>query len=109
MADDLETLADPTNPNDAERLARERLAEGDVDGAERVVRFALDFNPADVRLLSVTGDIAARRGDYPAAIKWVEKAIDAKPGYFHARNQLVHLRCAGRSTSRRRIPACCGA
>ena len=40
MADVLETLADPTRPQDAIRAARERLNEGDLDDAERVIRFA---------------------------------------------------------------------
>jgi tetratricopeptide (TPR) repeat protein len=91
MSEHIETLADPTRPQDAVRLARERLGQGDLDGSERVVRFALDFNPTNPGLLSVLGDIAARRGQYPTAIQWIEKAIDAKPGDLQVRNQLVSL------------------
>src|SRR5580692_10093985 len=91
MSDDLELLADPTQPQDAVRLAREKLAQGDLDGAERVVRFAFDFNPTDPNLLSLCGDIAVRRGDDQAAIEWFNKAIEAKPTNLHYRNQLVGL------------------
>src|SRR4051812_45889300 len=40
MSDILDSLADPTRAHDAARLARERLHHGDIDEAERVVRFA---------------------------------------------------------------------
>jgi tetratricopeptide (TPR) repeat protein len=91
MSEELEILADPTKPQDAVRLARERLGQNDLDDAERVVRFALDFNPTHTGLLSVLGDIAARRGDYAGAISWIEKAIDARPGDLQVRHQLINL------------------
>src|SRR4051794_28151898 len=91
MSDILETLADPTRPHDAVRVARERLNEGDLDDADRVVRFALDFNPADAGLLHVRADIAARRGQYDTAVAWLEKAIEAKPGDLGLRNRMIAL------------------
>ncbi len=66
MADILETLADPTRPHDAIRAARERLGQGDLDDAERAIRFALDFNPNDTGLLLVLSDVSWRRGHYAA-------------------------------------------
>ena len=62
-----------------------------MDDAERVVRFALDFNPADAGLLSVRADIAARRGHYDAAVGWLQKAIEARPGDLGLRNQMSLL------------------
>jgi len=46
MSDDVELLADPTNPQDAARLAREKLNQGDLDGSERVASACELFDTA---------------------------------------------------------------
>ena len=72
-------FADPTNTGDALRVSRDLLAIGDLDGAERVVRWALDFNPSNSRLLSSLADIAFRRCQHDVAIEFTERAIEAGP------------------------------
>jgi hypothetical protein len=52
MSEDLEIITDPISPQEAIRLARERLTQGDHDGAEQSLRTARDRNPADPTLLS---------------------------------------------------------
>src|ERR1700677_2234026 len=88
---DNEFVADPTKPGDALRVSRARLADGDVDGAEQVLRWALDFNPSSSPLLSGLGDIAARRGQHDVAIELTEKGIEANPADLNIRNQLATL------------------
>jgi predicted Zn-dependent protease len=91
MSEDLEIITDPISPQEAIRLARERLTQGDLDGADQSLRTARDRNPADPNLLSLSSDIAARRGDHAAAIEWIQQAIDAKPDDLHTRNRLATL------------------
>jgi hypothetical protein len=44
---------------------------GDLDGAERVLRWALDFNPTHGGLNAELGALAGDRGDAIAAIGWM--------------------------------------
>ena len=84
MHKDLEALGSPTEAQSAVKFARTQLIRGDLDGAERVIRFAVDFNPTSVGLLSVLGDIAARRGQSTVAIIWIQKELPPNREIFRS-------------------------
>src|SRR4051812_33943142 len=88
---DLDQIANPTNPGEALRLSRTLEGQGDLDGAERTTRWALDFNPSHAGLLCRLGQIASLRGDKTAALGWVERAIASSPAEVAPRVQFIQL------------------
>ena len=64
---------------DAERALRG----GDLDEAESICRGLLKKNKKDLGAIQLRGHVAARRRDFPEALKQYQKCTQVKPGQAH--------------------------
>ena len=58
-----------------------RIDEGDLDGAEPLLRLAIESDPNYADAHNNLGDLLRRRGQYAAAIESFQRAIDILPRY----------------------------
>lgn len=80
--------------------ALERLKAGDLARAEALYRDILRADPAQPAALQFLGVIALQHSNYAAAAQWLEKAVQARPGYAQAHNNLgTALQALGRTTA----------
>jgi len=70
-------------------VARHRA--GDVEGARRLARAALDHSPNDSALLHFLGMVEQRAGQSATAQALFERAVAADPGYAPALVSLARL------------------
>ena len=84
MNSDYLSSIDPTNASSSAKVAYTLMEEGNLQEAEKIVGWALDFSPDSSALLRCFSDIAKRQGKIARALAWSERAIEAQPG--EARN-----------------------
>lgn len=75
VADSQQTIKADSEPSPLQ-LAVRAIANGRFDAADAVVKQHLLVSPNDPRALALSADIAARRGDAPAAATLYKSAID---------------------------------
>jgi Tfp pilus assembly protein PilF len=63
-------------------------ARGDLDGAEREYRIALERRPRFGPALTNMGNVLARRGDLRSAVMWYERALASDPDHAEAHGNL---------------------
>src|SRR5258706_11978072 len=68
--------------------ALERLKAGQLPQAEALYRDILRTDPAQAVALQFLGVIALQHSNYALAVQWLEKALQAKPDYAQAHNNL---------------------
>jgi len=66
----------------------QRLARGDLDGAELCYRKAYAINIRSANALQSIGFVQMQRGNFQTAIEWAQRAIEADPDYSLAYNLL---------------------
>lgn len=64
------------------------LRRGDLAGAERCYRLALEADPRSASALQSLGYLAMQRGDLQAGVQWARRAVEAAPGFALAYNLL---------------------
>jgi tetratricopeptide (TPR) repeat protein len=67
------------------------LQAGDYAAAQTLLRWALDFDPKDSRLLRRMTDITLLQGDRDAARRWAERAIASDPADAENHDNLAKL------------------
>ena len=60
----------------------------DFDGAEKLIRQALDLNSKNAKAWNYLGDIYRYKRDYKKAVEYLNKAIEFEPNYAKAWNSL---------------------
>jgi tetratricopeptide (TPR) repeat protein len=85
---------DPTNPHTTLRTTSELIRGGDFATAERVLGWALDFNPEHAGLLRRMSELRLEEGKAREALDWAERALAADRGDVesYAYLGLVHMR-----------------
>lgn len=85
--------ADPALPGAHYELAQALHASSDpAEKAQAAAEYklALEQNPKDGKVLTGLGDLAAEKGDHPAAIAWYKQALALDPGEADASIGLAH-------------------
>jgi tetratricopeptide (TPR) repeat protein len=59
--------------------ARARIKQHDYDGAARMIEGLLQADPADGRAMAALGEIREKKGDFPGALEYYEKARSISP------------------------------
>lgn len=83
--------ADPTDPENTLRVTLALLQSKEFAQAQTLLRWALDFDPEDTRLLRRMCDITLLLGDQEEARRWGEKAIAVDPQDPHNHDNLAKL------------------
>ncbi len=83
--------ADPTDPQSTLRVTLALLEARDYATAQTLLRWALDFDPDDSRLLRRMTDITLLLGDRDGALRWAEKAIATDPADAENHDNLAKL------------------
>jgi tetratricopeptide (TPR) repeat protein len=71
---------DPTNSQATLRATSELLLAGDVLAAERLLGWALDFNPEHAGLLRRMSELRWDEGNIDESLSWGQQAVAADPG-----------------------------
>ena len=71
---------DPTNPQATLRATSELMREGDFPTTERLLGWALDFNPEHAGLLRRMSELRWNEGKVDEAVNWAEQALTADRG-----------------------------
>src|SRR5579875_676769 len=90
---ELTVSADPTNPAATLRAVATVMRMRDYPAAERLLGWALDFNPEHGGLLRRMSEVRADQGDEDGALSWAEQALAADgrdaENYAHLATQLA--------------------
>jgi tetratricopeptide (TPR) repeat protein len=83
--------ADPTDPTSTLRASFALMQSQDYATAQNLLRWALDFDPDDCRLLRRMTDITLLLGDRGGARRWADKAIATNPNDAENHDNLAKL------------------
>lgn len=61
--------------------AQDLMSDDKIDEAEAVLNKEILTNPKDASALSLLGEVFRKKRDYKKAVKYLDKAIEADPGY----------------------------
>ena len=88
------------------KYAEQLVQHGRLDEAEPIFRAALARDPSDPRALLGMGRVAVARGDYAAAVEWLERSVKQRPDVKAAHTLLaVSYGRLGRADAARRAQA----